>query len=217
MNQKTLPAPSRQAASRSRPRISDRLAKAIDDAAAAGPRDSNGRLVRSDGWTPERIRIFLEALAEFGTVRDAARVAGMTKSSAYAFRRREDGRAFAEAWDGAVLLALPALADELMSRAMHGCVEIIVRDGEVWGERHLFDNRHARAMLTRLDQKALAVDPESVTAQLVAGAFEPFVDIVCAGGGEAAEAFLQSRAEAKAGPDDAPRCIEVRFVRPEPE
>jgi hypothetical protein len=213
MNQKALTAPPRNAA-RPRPRVSDRLAKAIDDA-AAGPRDTKGRLVRNDGWTPERIRVFLEALADLGTVEDAARVAGMSRSSAYAFRRREEGRAFAEAWDGAVLLARPVLADALMSRAMHGCVELIVRDGEVWGERHRFDNRHAMAMLTRLDQKALAADDKSVTARLVAGAFDAFVDIVCAGGGEAADAFLQSRAEA--GPDGTPQRFEIVFVRPKPQ
>ena len=214
MNQKTLPAPLRQAA-RPRPRISDRLARAIDDAVAVGPRDAEGRLVRSDGWTPERIRIFLEALADHGTVEDAARVAGMSRSSAYAFRRREEGRAFAEAWDGAVLLARPVLADELMSRAMHGCVELIIRDGEVWGERHRFDNRHARAMLTRLDQKALAGDEKSVASRLVAGAFDAFVDIVCAGGGEAADEFLRSRAEA--GSDGTPQRFEIVFVRPDPQ
>lgn len=179
-----------------------------------------GRDVRSDGWTPERIRTFLETLAETGTARDAARAAGMSKSSAYAFRRREEGRHFAEAWDGAMLHARPVLADELMSRAMHGCVEIIVRDGEVWGERHRFDNRHARAMLTRLDQKALALDGESATARIVASGFDRFVEIVCAGGA-GAEDFFRSHAGAAAalggGPGDGPHRVEIRFISAKPE
>jgi hypothetical protein len=140
----------------------------------------------------------------------------MARSSAYAFRRREEGRHFAEAWDGAMLHARPVLADELMSRAMHGCVEIIMRDGEVWGERHRFDNRHARAMLTRLDQKALAGDGESTNARIVANAFDRFVDIVCAGG-EGVEEFFLSQAGAAAGPGGAPRCMEIRFVSAKPE
>jgi hypothetical protein len=219
MNRKSPPAPPRQddgpaASPRPLARISDRLNRLIEDAVAACPRDSGGRRVRSDGWTPERIRVFLEALTEFAVVEAAARAAGMSKSSAYAYRWRPGGRAFGKAWDGALFLARPALADELMSRAMHGCVEIITRDGEVWGERHRHDNAHARAMLTRLDQQVTALDRESATARLVAENFEEFVDIVCAGGGEAAEAFLRARAEEEAGQDDGPRQIEVTFVSP---
>ena len=220
MNRKALPAPPRQAASapRSRPRISERLARQIDDAVAAGPRDAKGRLVRSDGWTPARMRIFLEVLAGCGIARDAARAAGMSRSSAYALRMRTEGGDFAKCWRGAVLASRPALEDELMSRAMHGCVEIIVRDGEVWGEKHSFDNRHSRAMLTRLDKMAIAEDRESVTARHIAGALDEFIDIVCAGG-EGADEFLRARAEAEADaqPDQGPRRLEVRFVRPEPE
>ena len=52
---------------------------------------------RTDGWTPERQRQFIEALAEHGSVRAACRVVGMGKSSACALRRRRDAEAFAEA------------------------------------------------------------------------------------------------------------------------
>jgi hypothetical protein len=44
-------------------------------------------------------RIFLVALLDFGCVARAARAAGMSRSSAYALRRRLAGTAFARTWD----------------------------------------------------------------------------------------------------------------------
>jgi hypothetical protein len=217
MNNESLPAPAALRAAPATPaaRISDRLTQAIDKA-AAGPRDSNGRLVRSDGWTPDAIRIFLDVLAECGTVRDAARAAGMSRSSAYAFCRRKEGQDFADAWDGALLHARRHLAGEMMSRAVHGCVEVIMRDGQVWGERHRYDNRHSMAMLTRLDQKALASDAESERARLVAGAFDEYVDLVCAG--EDTDEFFESRAEEEADRDGAPPFhMDVHFIKAKPQ
>lgn len=50
---------------------------------------------RRDGWTAQRQRAFLEALAEGHSVEDACRIVGMTHQSAYALRRRAAGAAFA--------------------------------------------------------------------------------------------------------------------------
>lgn len=218
MNKKSLPAPPRQD---ERPvaslaRVSDRLNRAIEEAAAPGRLAADGRAVRKDGWTPERIRTFLFALAESGVAGDAARAAGMSRRSAFAFREREAGRAFQDAWDAALLLARRALADELMSRALHGCVEVIIRDGQVWGERHRYDNRTTMSVLARLDQHALSDDIERATARLIAGEYDEFVDIVCAGG-EGAGEFLKARAKAEADANGKSKCIEVRFVSPKPE
>src|SRR3546814_17356968 len=46
---------------------------------------------RCDGWTPDRQRAFLEAIAEGHTVDAAARIVRMTKQSAYALRHRAAG------------------------------------------------------------------------------------------------------------------------------
>ena len=47
---------------------------------------------RHDGWTPERLRTFLETLAACGVVADACRAASMSPQSAYALRNRRAGR-----------------------------------------------------------------------------------------------------------------------------
>lgn len=170
-------------------RVSNQLAESLVDAAA----DSLVRAPRPDGWTPDRIRAFLTTLAECGVVGDACRAAGMSRQSAYAFRNRASGRAFHIAWNAAEQLGRRRLEGAVVSRALNGCVEVIVRGDEVI-ERHRFDNRHTMAVLTRLDQRVLARDDEARTARLVAEEFDQFVDIVCAGGKGAAE-FVASRVE----------------------
>ena len=57
--------------------------------------DAAGRTLRHDGWTPDRQRIFLSAIAEGDTVERACRLTGLSVSSAYAFRQRAAGAAFA--------------------------------------------------------------------------------------------------------------------------
>ena len=199
MNKPTLiitAAPAPNAPARPRPRISDRIAEPFLDPPPAPHPDPTPVSRRHDGWTPERIRIFLEQLAACGVVEDAARAAGMSKQSAYALRNRAKGRAFHLAWNAALNLARHRLADDLYSRAVHGCVELIVRDGKVWGERHRFDNRFSMAVLARLDRLALAGDEENRNARMVAEEYDEFLDIVCANAdGEAAD-FLASRREA---------------------
>ncbi len=172
-------------------RTSDRLSDELIESAVAG---AAGRRARDDGWTPQAIRAFLEALAECGVVGDAARAAGMGVRSAYAFRNSAAGRAFDLAWRAALVRARGRLADEVMSRALHGCVDVIVRDGEVWGERHRYDNRLTMAVLTRLDNLAKEDHQREIAPRAVAAEFDRFVDIVCEGGAEAAD-FIRDRCE----------------------
>ena len=89
------------------------------------------RAQRYDGWTPDRQRAFLEAIAEGHTVGSACALVGMAPSSAYALRRRAAGAAFALGWRAATLLAREKVADTLLARAIDGQVETITRpDGE---------------------------------------------------------------------------------------
>ncbi|HEX8224761.1 MAG TPA: hypothetical protein VF605_13165 [Allosphingosinicella sp.] len=62
---------------------------------------ASGR-ARRDGWTPERQRAFIAALARSGCVGGAAREAGMSRESAYRLRRRRGAEGFAAAWDSIV-------------------------------------------------------------------------------------------------------------------
>jgi hypothetical protein len=153
---------------------------------------TTSRPTRGDGWTPERIRIFLQVLAQTGVVSDAARAAGLSTQAAYAFRNSARGRAFDVAWRAALLLARRRIADEVMSRAINGCVDVIVRDGEVWGERHHYDNRLTMAVLTRLDSLAASNSQQDDVPRRVAAEYDALVESICAGP-EAAADFIHSR------------------------
>jgi len=154
--------------------------------------DPPSRTPRFDGWTPDRIHIFLHTLAQTGVVADAARAAGMSVQGAYAFRNSARGRAFDVAWRAAMLLARRRIADEVVSRAINGVVDVIIRDGEVWGERHHYDNRLTMAVLTRLDGLALSNRQQDDVPRRVAEEYDALVDSVCAGP-EAATDFIESR------------------------
>ncbi|MGB7404252.1 MAG: hypothetical protein WA906_01045 [Pacificimonas sp.] len=93
-------------------------------------------------WTPERQRLFIETLAETGSVSTAADTAGMSRTSAYRHRRRRDARAFAEAWDAALTAATQLLTEIAFERAIHGSIDRAYNaDGELIGERHRTNDR----------------------------------------------------------------------------
>jgi len=56
---------------------------------------------RSDGWTPERQRLYVAALARWGSGRRAAAEVGMTEQSAARLRRRAEAASFARACEAA--------------------------------------------------------------------------------------------------------------------
>jgi len=62
---------------------------------------------RSGGWTPERQRGFILALAEGLSPERAAQAQGLTGNGAYQLRRAAGGESFAAAWDAAVDVARP--------------------------------------------------------------------------------------------------------------
>ena len=62
------------------------------------------RCKRHDGWTPERQRAFIAALARLGEVERAAQNLGRTGSGAFKVRTSAGGDGFADAWDGALTL-----------------------------------------------------------------------------------------------------------------
>jgi len=163
----------------------------VDQILASGRDVRPGYDQREDGWTPERIAIFLNRLAEWGIVSDAAEAAGMTRQAAYALRNSAKGRAFQLAWRAALLLARRRLADDLMSRAVNGQVDQLWRDGQPWRERRRQDNRLGLALLTRLDRIAAESDLDPA-ATMVADEFEQFVAIAADGGRHAAD-FVRHR------------------------
>lgn len=164
--------------------VSGRLTDPVASAAT-------GRVARHDGWNAEKEQIFLRTLASTGVVADACRACGMSRDAAYRRRNSASGRAFALAWEAAIVLARPVAADDVMSRARHGVIDKIYRNGELVAERHRHDNRLAMAVLTRLDQLAESL-AERPSVQAVAQEFDQFLDLLPEGN-KAAEAFLARR------------------------
>ena len=152
---------------------SHRLAQAIAADIAANRTAADGRAVRRDGWTPERIRLFIETLAGCGSITAAARAAGVSERAAYKFRDRAP--TFDDAWQIALDIARPIRP--FVSRVLHGSVDITLRDGVVW-ERHYFDNRLARAVLTGLDRQIASFQGKGVP--VLAEDFESLVERACA-------------------------------------
>lgn len=111
---------------------------------------------RRDGWTPDRQRAFIAALAKSASVDAAARAAGMRRETAYRLRARADAASFAAAWNAAMArhprgFSAPAL---LWRRAMHGVrLHYVFEDGSV-GTLYRHDNAAALKLLRRFDRLA---------------------------------------------------------------
>lgn len=109
------------------------------------------RRLRHDGWTPERQRAFIEALAATGCVAEAARAVGVSENSAYRLRRDPRADGFRLAWTLALDCGLQRLADRATSRAMHGVPRPIFHNGEQVGEWRHFDERLTMFLLRARD------------------------------------------------------------------
>ena len=110
---------------------------------------------RQAGWSAERQRLFLSALAETGSVHLAASAARLSARSAYQLRTRSP--AYAAAWNAAQQLAVGRLSAIAFDRALNGRVEQIYRDGELIGERRVPSDRLLTWLLARLDPRRFAL------------------------------------------------------------
>ena len=106
------------------------------------------------GWSATRQRIFIETLAETGSVHVAAQAAGLSARSSYALRLRSP--AFSVAWDAAQQLAVGRLSALAFDRAIHGRVEQIYHEGELAGEKRVPSERLLMWLLARLDPRRFA-------------------------------------------------------------
>jgi hypothetical protein len=78
------------------------------------------RRYRHDGWTPERQKAFIAALAETGCVDRAARRVNIAQTNCYELRRAPGAESFRRAWDAALDFAVPKLKDVAFQRAIEG-------------------------------------------------------------------------------------------------
>jgi hypothetical protein len=114
--------------------------------------------VRHDGWTPERQRRFLVALAAMGTVDAAAQAVGMSRISAYNLKKRVGAGSFAKEWDRAAGFGRGMMFDYAMERAMYGVTTVKMRLGGAFEFQHGPDTRQIMKVLRlpppRRDAKA---------------------------------------------------------------
>ncbi|MEP6785060.1 MAG: hypothetical protein ABI898_04880 [Sphingomonadales bacterium] len=104
---------------------------------------------RHDGWTPDKQRGFIDALALCGCVSAAARHVGMTPRSAWRLRERADATGFAAAWDKALTEGRRRTLEIAIPRAIYGERIPVFYGGRQIGEKVRYDNRLAIAVLNR--------------------------------------------------------------------
>jgi hypothetical protein len=114
--------------------------------------DSRKRLA---GWSAGRQRLFLETLAETGSVHLASSAARLSARSAYRLRTRSP--AFARAWDTALQLSVGRLAAIVFDRAINGRVEQVFSDGQLVAERRVPSDKLLTWLLARLDPRRFAL------------------------------------------------------------
>lgn len=109
---------------------------------------------RHDGWTPERQRAFIQALAETGSVTIAARQVNMAHATAYALRHHPEAGSFRLAWEAALACGVQRLRDEAFDRAMNGQLQPVFWKGKVVGYRRVKNDRLLMYLLRHYGQDA---------------------------------------------------------------
>lgn len=107
---------------------------------------------RRDGWSEERQRAFIAALALCGTVRHAARAVGSTARSAYRLLDAPGADSFAAAWDAAIDQGYARLQMEALERALKGAFVPVYRRGKLVRVEHRRSDRLAIALLNGQDR-----------------------------------------------------------------
>ena len=117
------------------------------------------RQPRSDGWTEEKMRRFIETLADTGQVGLAAKAVGLSRESAYKLRRSPHGEAFARAWDAARHQAGAFLEDVAFERAIEGVEHNVYNEyGDVVCTKRVVSDRLLMFLLRHLKPERYAAD-----------------------------------------------------------
>ncbi len=113
---------------------------------------------RHDGWTPDRQRRFIAALADTGSVKSAAHAVNMTPEGAYLLRRHAQADEFRTAWEAALALGVQRLEDVAMERALYGVEVPVYHFGAVVGTRRVYNDRLLMFMLRNRAPKRFTAD-----------------------------------------------------------
>lgn len=101
------------------------------------------RKYRHDGWTPERQKAFISALADTGSVSRAAAMVNMAQTNCYTLRRAPGAESFRRAWEAALDFGIARLKDIAFERAIDGYLVPVFVAGKLMG----FRRRHNDALL----------------------------------------------------------------------
>jgi hypothetical protein len=101
------------------------------------------RKYRHDGWTAERQRAFIGALADTGSVSRAAAMVNMAQTNCYTLRRAPGAESFRRAWEAALDFGVARLKDIAFERAIDGYLVPVFVAGKLLG----FRRRHNDALL----------------------------------------------------------------------
>jgi hypothetical protein len=99
------------------------------------------RKFRHDGWTPDRQRAFIAALADTGSVKRAAMHVNMSPEGAYGLRRQSGAEGFRRAWECALDFGVQRLKDEAFDRALNGQLSPVFIGGKLKGFRRVKNDR----------------------------------------------------------------------------
>ena len=102
---------------------------------------------RRNGWSGERQRGFIAALAECGSVGRAARAVGMSARSAYRLLDAEGADDFARAWDQAIDIGIDRVRLAALERSLHGAPVAVFRRGKLVRIDTRYNDRLAIALL----------------------------------------------------------------------
>lgn len=105
------------------------------------------RHTRQDGWTAQRQRDFIAALADTGSVKHACARIGMASEGAYQLRRAKGAEEFAAAWLAALDHGTRQLEDIALERAIHGVETPVYSYGKLIGTRTVYNDRLIMFML----------------------------------------------------------------------
>jgi len=142
------------------------------------------RKYRHDGWTPERQKAFIGALADTGSVSRAAAMVNMAQANCYTLRRAAGAESFRRAWAAALDFGVARLKDIAFERAIDGYLVPVFVAGKLMGFRRKHNDALLMFCLRHYGQdaggKRTTINYFSTRAGAVAGSGE--------GGAAAAEA-----------------------------
>lgn len=102
---------------------------------------------RSNGWSAEVQRAFIEALAETGSVKSACKRVARAEVGAYLLRRHPEAGEFRAAWDAALDIGMRRIEDVAMDRALNGVEVPVYSYGKLVGSRTVYNDRLVMFML----------------------------------------------------------------------